>query len=150
MKIDVQRACDAPGLPGDADFERWAGTAADGVPEAATLTIRIVDRAESRSLNARYRKRDRATNVLSFGAAPPDPMPPDLAFEHLGDLVLCAPVIADEASEQGKPLTDHWAHLVVHGMLHLRGYDHELADDAGRMEGEERRLLATLGIPDPY
>ena len=108
--------------------------------------MRIVDEAEGRALNARWRGRDYATNVLSF----PAELPPGVALPLLGDLVVCAPVVAREAAEQGKPEADHWAHLVIHGTLHLLGFDHESESDAVVMEGLERELLAGLGIGDPY
>ena len=103
--------------------------------------------AESRSLNTRYRGKPAPTNVLSF------PMPADgngKARAMIGDLVVCAPVVAREAREQGKALRAHWAHMVIHGTLHLLGFDHERSSDARRMEGRERELLARLGFPDPY
>jgi probable rRNA maturation factor len=108
--------------------------------------IRIVDEPESRSLNARYRGRDQPTNVLSF----PFDAPPVVQSSHLGDLVVCATVVAREAREQGKPPDHHWAHMVVHGVLHLRGYDH--LDDTGAMAMEtlEKQILDGFGIADPY
>ena len=113
------------------------------------ITVRVVDEAESRALNHRYRGRDYATNVLSFPFEPP----PGLSAEEagvIGDLAVCAPVVAREAAEQGKPEADHWAHMLVHGALHLIGYDHQHDAEAERMEDEERRILSELGIPDPY
>jgi probable rRNA maturation factor len=104
----------------------------------------VVGSHESRALNARWRGRAKPTNVLSFPAAP------ELGGGQLGDLVVCAPVVAREAREQGKPLAAHWAHMIVHGTLHLLGFDHERAADARRMEGRERALLARLGVADPY
>ncbi len=148
MAIDlaVQRATVSPGLPADDSFHAWVLAALNGHREAAELVIRIVDADEGRALNAAWRGREKATNVLSFSAD----LPADLGLPVLGDLVLCAPVVAAEAAEQGKPLADHFAHLTVHGVLHLLGYDHEQDADAERMEAEERRILAGLGIPDPY
>ena len=110
------------------------------------LGIRIVGRAESRALNRRYRGRDAATNVLSF------PVSPEPGPHHrlLGDLVVCAPLVVSEARAQHKPLRAHWAHLVIHGTLHLLGFDHAREPDARRMERRERVLLARLGYPDPY
>jgi probable rRNA maturation factor len=105
----------------------------------AEVTLRVVAGAEARRLNRAYRGADRATNVLAFRYAP-----------CRGDIVLCHPVIAREARAQGKSLAAHYAHLVVHGMLHLRGYDHERRGDAVRMERAEKRILARLGLPDPY
>jgi probable rRNA maturation factor len=120
----------------------WARLAAGG--RDGELGIRIVGAAEGRALNARWRGRDRPTNVLSFPAAA------SLRPRQLGDLVVCAPVVAREAREQGKALAAHWAHMIVHGTLHLLGFDHVRAADARRMEGRERALLARLGIADPY
>jgi probable rRNA maturation factor len=144
LELDIQRAC--PGAPEDAALRRWAEAALQGRREEAELSLRIVDDAEGRDLNARWRGRDHATNVLSF----PADLPPGIDLPLLGDLVICAPVVAREAREQGKAEADHWAHLVVHGVLHLLGHDHELDEDAERMEAEERRVLASLGIGDPY
>ena len=108
------------------------------------LSVRVVARGESQRLNALYRGKDYATNVLSFPAA-------GAHMGHLGDLVICAAVVRSEALEQGKPLAAHWAHLVIHGCLHLLGFDHERgAADARRMERREIALLARLGLPDPY
>lgn len=145
MAIDIQRALDDPSVPGDEELTCFAAAALAGT-EAAELTLRIVDEAEGRVLNRDYRDKDYATNVLSFPAG----LPEDLDIPLLGDVVLCAPVIEREARSQGKPLPHHWAHLVIHGVLHLRGFDHTSGKDAERMEMEEIRLLATLNIPDPY
>ena len=108
--------------------------------------IRVVDEAEGRELNRRYRGMDKATNVLSF----PFQAPAGIDSQHLGDLVICAPVVEREAREQRKSLRDHCAHLVVHGVLHLRGYDHQDEREAEEMEALERRILQQLGIADPY
>jgi probable rRNA maturation factor len=131
-----------PWAPGPVSLRRWARLAAGG--RRGELGIRIVGAGESRALNARWRGREGPTNVLSFPASPA------LAGRQIGDIVVCAPVVSREAREQGKPLAAHWAHMVVHGTLHLLGFDHERAKDARRMEGRERALLARLGIPDPY
>jgi probable rRNA maturation factor len=145
VELEIQRVSAAP-APDDDAFRRWVGAALAGRRETAELTVRIVDEAEGRALNARWRGRDYATNVLSF----PAELPPGVALPLLGDLVVCAPVVAREAAEQGKAEADHWAHLVVHGTLHLLGFDHESESDAVVMEGLERELLAGLGIGDPY
>jgi len=138
--IALQIAARGSGLPSAAQVRRWTKTA---LPRAAEVTIRIVGTAEARRLNRAYRRRDYATNVLSF------------SYESKrallrGDIVLCAPVVRSEARSQGKPLEAHFAHLIVHGALHLRGYDHERPREAVRMEALEKRLLAKLGYPDPY
>lgn len=123
-----------------ADFVRWARAALEG---GGQVTIRLVDAEEGQELNREYRGKDYATNVLSF--------PYDTEPRLFGDLVICHPVVVREAAAEGKPLAAHYAHLVVHGMLHLQGYDHETSDeDAEIMESEERRILALLGYPDPY
>jgi len=138
-QLVVQMAVRSAGLPGPAKLRRWARAAARG---ATCVTIRIVGTPEARRLNRAYRGKDRATNVLSFCYGERD------AVE--GDIVLCAPVIRREARRQGKRLEAHFAHLVVHGVLHLRGYDHGNARGAAKMETLEKRILAKLGYPDPY
>lgn len=144
LRVALQHASREKGLPTDEDFQRWAQAALQ--PESAEVVIRIVDEEESRQLNRDYRGRDKPTNVLSF----PFEAPPEVAMEHLGDLVICAPVVAEEAARQGKPLQHHWAHMVVHGMLHLQGYDHQNQEEAEQMESLEQKLLEDMGIPDPY
>jgi probable rRNA maturation factor len=134
------------GVPTRASFAQWAGLALPARMRRGELSIRVVDTDEGRALNHQWRRRDYATNVLSF---PADALPgggPRL----LGDLVLCAPVVLAEAASQRKPARHHWAHLTIHGVLHLLGHDHERPEDAERMEAIERKLLAGLGIPDPY
>jgi probable rRNA maturation factor len=145
IDLAVQRASAHQPLPDDEDFERWV-RAALPERETAELTIRIVDEDESRALNRRYRDKDRATNVLSF----PADLPGELGIGLLGDIVICAPRVAAEAREQGKAERAHWAHLTVHGVLHLLGYDHQRDSDAKEMEELEVRLLAALGHDDPY
>ena len=146
--VTVQNAAASAKVPAAAELRKWARTAlGDGV--RGELTVRIVDEQESADLNLRYRGKKGATNVLSFPgdgalAAPAEELLP------FGDLVICAGVVEREAREQNKPLAAHWAHMVVHGALHLQGYDHERAPDAGEMEARERLLLAKLGFPDPY
>lgn len=138
-------------------IRRWVRAAFGARGAGANLVIRFVGAAEGRRLNLLWRGRDYATNVLSF---PPLLMPePSRAVRAkrrakeprlVGDLVLCAPIVAREAKAQGKPIADHYAHLIVHGCLHLQGYDHEQDADALRMERRERRLLKAFGIDDPY
>ena len=148
MAVAVQYASRARFVPRRPAVERWVRCALEGRREGADLTVRIVGREEGRRLNERFRGHPRPTNVLSFPFASPPGAPP--MDDELGDVVLCAPVVNREARDQGKPRGDHWAHLVVHGVLHLLGYDHDTPDAAQRMEGIERRLLAGLGVPDPY
>jgi probable rRNA maturation factor len=131
-----------PWAPAPASLRRWARLAAGG--RRGELGIRVVGSHESRELNERWRGRATPTNVLSFPAAP------SIRGRQLGDLVVCAPVVAREAREQGKALRAHWAHMIVHGTLHLLGFDHERTADAKRMESRERALLKRLGIADPY
>lgn len=149
MAVAVQYASRARFLPGRPAVERWVRGALEGRREGADLTVRIVGREEGRRLNDRFRGRRGPTNVLSFPFAPP-PGAPSTMEGGLGDVVLCAPVVNREARTQGKPRGDHWAHLVVHGVLHLLGYDHDTPGAARRMEGLECRILAGLGVPDPY
>ena len=139
LNLSVQYACNREGLPLRPDFVRWARAALVGGGE---ITIRLVDPDEGQELNAEYRGKDYETNVLSF--------PYDTEPVVMGDLVICPSVVAREASEQNKPLAAHYAHLTVHGMLHLQGWDHDNDDDAEAMENEEKEILAALGYPDPY
>jgi len=146
ITLDLQIATDASGLPAETDFRCWAEAALAGRCAEAEVTVRIVDEAESAGLNRRYREREGPTNVLSF----PFEAPPGMVSPLLGDLVICAPVVAREAREQGKPEEAHWAHLVVHGCLHLLGYDHMEEREAERMEALECAVVTGLGYGDPY
>lgn len=146
LDLDLQIAIDAADLPAEADFRRWAEAALAGRAEAPELTIRVVDADESAELNGTYRHKQGPTNVLSF----PFEAPPGVELPLLGDIVICAPVVAREALEQGKTVEEHWAHMVVHGCLHLLGYDHIEAGEAEVMESLERDVLSGLGYPDPY
>lgn len=136
------------GLPQRASFLQWVEATLRMVKRRGNseVSVRIVDADEGRALNRQYRRRDYATNVLSF----PAELPAGVKLPLLGDLVICAPVVAREAHEQRKSLRDHHAHMTVHGTLHLLGHDHENDEDATRMESLERRILAELGITDPY
>ncbi len=146
--VHVGYAVPRTGIPAAASFRRWVDAALRGAKRRKTteLSIRIVDTSEGRALNRDYRGKDYATNVLSFEAE----LPPGLKLPLIGDLAICAPVVAREAAEQGKRERDHWAHLTVHGVLHLLGYDHIEDADAEVMEALETRVLADLGIADPY
>ena len=147
LDLDVQNVSTAPGIPAEADFAHWADAALAGRRECAELTIRVVDEEEGDALNRRYRGRCGPTNVLSF----PFDAPPGLSeCDLIGDLVICAPVVEREAEEQGKTLAAHWAHMVVHGVLHLIGYDHLSEAQAAEMEGLETNTLGGLGFPSPY
>jgi probable rRNA maturation factor len=145
IELEVQRATRVEPLPSEARFRSWAAAALRGQGDCE-LTIRLVDREESRALNARYRGKDGPTNVLSFPAALPDAVDVPL----LGDVVICAPVVLEEASKGQRPVDAHWAHLTIHGILHLLGYDHVEASEAEKMEALETRLLESLGFADPY
>jgi len=146
VDLEVQWASDQTPLPETADFERWVRAALEGMEGPVELVIRIVDEAEGQQLNQRYRNKDKPTNVLSF----PFEVPAGVESDHLGDLVVCAPVVVREAQEQGKSPNNHWAHLVIHGVLHLCGYDHQTEDEAQQMESREKTILHGLGIEDPY
>lgn len=147
IKVDVQYALPEEGLPRPDEFERWAQAALPGRRRQAELTIRIVDEEEGTRLNETYRHRSGPTNVLSFSFEPSLHL---VGQDYLGDLVICAPVVAHEAREQGKDPHSHWAHMVVHGALHLLGHDHADDDQAQAMEVLEAGILARLGYPDPY
>ena len=150
LELEVQYAVRAEGIPDEAALRRWVEAVLADCEDDAGLVIRVVDERESQALNRAYRDRDRPTNVLSFPFEAPPGVPPEVVGHHLGDLVICAPVVAREAREQGKPLPAHWAHMVVHGVLHLRGFDHQNESQAREMEGHERAILGALGFDDPY
>jgi len=143
LSLTVQYAAAAEDLPARGLLRRWVHAALAPAIWRANVTLRFVDAAEGRALNRRYRSRPHATNVLSF-------VYDDRPGMCGGDIVLCAPVLRSEAAAQGKPLAAHCAHLVVHGMLHLQGADHEDPAEAARMEARETAILAHLGFPDPY
>lgn len=147
-QIIVQRAVSNISIPSTPLFKRWAKGALEEKIPNAELTIRVVDEDEMRSLNSTYRKKDKTTNVLSFPFDTPEDVDVDLPL--LGDIVICAQVIIDEAKEQHKTVDAHWAHMIVHGVLHLLGYDHEKDDEAEMMEAEEIKILKKLGFDNPY
>jgi probable rRNA maturation factor len=140
LRVNVQIATRTANVPSPARIRRWVAAANSG---AAEITVRIVGEREGRTLNERFRRRAEPTNVLAFAYGRD-------AGPLRGDVVLCAPVVAREAREQKKPLAAHYAHLTVHGVLHLRGYTHDADGDAARMERAERTILKRLGYPDPY
>ena len=146
LDVSVTYAVPRTGIPSAVSFRRWVAAALENRIREADLAIRIVGTKEGRALNRHYRGKDYATNVLSF----PAELPEGVKLPLLGDIVLCAPVVAREAREQKKPLGAHYAHLTVHGTLHLLGWDHEDAREAEAMEQLEREILAEMGIEDPY
>lgn len=149
LDLDLQIALQQPenfALPPQTEFEQWVTAALDGSMETVELTIRLVEKDESAALNTQYRDKQGATNVLSF----PFEAPADVSLPLLGDLIICAPLVVDESAAQNKTQRAHWAHLVVHGILHLRSYDHIDDAEALEMEGLERKIMAYLGFDDPY
>ncbi|MDN5781910.1 MAG: rRNA maturation RNase YbeY [Luteimonas sp.] len=152
LDVSVGYALPRAGLPAAVSFRKWVAAALSGRIREADLAIRLVDAREGRALNRHYRGKDYATNVLSFPADLDEgiKLPKGVKMPLLGDLVLCAPVVAREAREQKKPLAAHYAHLTVHGALHLLGWDHQDQREAECMEALEREILGGLGISDPY
>jgi len=149
-EFQIQRATTSKKTPGDDQFQLWISAVPVAQDQPLILTIRIVDEHEAQRFNREYRNRDYATNVLSFPAELPEGLPAEIRQSQLGDLLICAPVVVREALEQQRQEADHWAHLTIHGILHLLGYDHEQTDEAVVMESLETEILAKLGIPDPY
>ena len=145
IRVSLRNMAGRRGVPAKSSFEKWIG-AIPGLPRGAEVNILVVGNAEGRRFNRQYRHKDYATNVLSF---PWEPVPADKS-RLLGDLVVCAPVVEREAAEQGKLPREHWAHLAIHGVLHLLGHDHASPAEARRMEALEIRILAGLGIGNPY
>jgi probable rRNA maturation factor len=146
LELDVSYAARQPWVPSPRQLSGWAAAALAPLRRSEVLSVRIVGRARSRSLNARYRHKDKATNVLSFGGAGTAPD----GRRFLGELVICAPVVAEEALAQRKSLQAHWAHMTVHGVLHLLGLDHERRAEAREMAAKEIQILDRLGFSDPY
>ena len=146
IDLELQIASHAKTLPHPAQFREWVSVALDQKVDTGELNIRIVDEAESAELNWQYRKKTGPTNVLSF---PYDPMP-GIPTRLLGDIVICAPVVEQEAQENNKTLIEHWAHMVIHGILHLLGYNHLEPEEAIEMETLETELMLKLGFPPPY
>ncbi|MFP1915464.1 rRNA maturation RNase YbeY [Lonsdalea quercina] len=145
--LDLQIACEnREGLPSEAHFQRWLDTVLPQFQAESEVTIRIVDEAESHELNHTYRGKDKPTNVLSF----PFEAPPEVELPLLGDLIICRQVVEQEAAEQEKTLEEHWAHMVVHGCLHLLGYDHIEDSEAEEMESLETEIMQGMGYADPY
>jgi len=152
-RVDVQLACDDPDVP-DADrIREWVvavlANAELGPSKEYDVSVRVVDSAEMQTLNRDFRGKDKPTNVLSFPGGDVAGLPKDES-QGLGDVVVCAEIVRDEAAAQNKALEDHWAHMLVHGTLHLLGYDHISDEQAGDMEGLEVKILTTIGVADPY
>ena len=149
--VDVFQACDDDTIPAADIVRNWIVRAARaaGNPSDVDVSVRIVNAEESRALNHEYRGKDKATNVLSFPAGRIEGLPDEVPVQ-LGDIVVCASVVSDEAAEQDKTVADHWAHMLVHGTLHLLGHDHQDPDQARAMETLEVQILGSLGYPDPY
>jgi len=146
ITLDLQIASESKVLPTKQQFQLWVDTALTPYNKAFELTIRLVEVQESQQLNQQYRGKDKPTNVLSF----PFEVPEEIELDLLGDLIICTKVVEQEAKQQHKVLHTHWAHLVIHGCLHLLGYDHINEQDAEEMEKLEVQLLSTLNISDPY
>ncbi|ADJ27307.1 rRNA maturation RNase YbeY [Nitrosococcus watsonii] len=148
IAVQIQYAVPRINAPLQADFQRWVEAALLNQSKAGEVTIRVTDENEAAELNRRYRRKEGATNILSFPFEIPSCVPFDIPL--LGDLIICAPVVAREALEQAKKEQDHWAHLVVHGVLHLLGFDHQQEVEAQQMEALEVTILESLGYSDPY
>lgn len=145
-RVEVQTVFVSLGQPDAKQIQNWVDTALEGYPQDTEIVIRIVDVHESAQLNKQYRHKPGPTNILSF----PVEIPEGISLNLLGDLVICAPVLEREALEQGKVLSHHWAHIIIHGVLHLLGYDHIGDDEAEVMENKEIELLQKLNINNPY
>jgi probable rRNA maturation factor len=146
--VDVQHACQEIPPVTDQMLTEWATTAIKPYRDSAELTVRLVDAKEITTLNHTYRKKNKPTNVLAFPAVYPDDI--ELEFPLLGDIIICSSVLKQESEEQDKPLVAHWAHIVIHGVLHLLGYDHIKESEALKMQAIEIGLLAKLGFDNPY
>jgi len=146
LHVDIQMACESEDAPDEQSIKRWVSAAIRDEREATELSVRIVDKQESQALNEKYRGSAGPTNVLSFPFEAPIPEPLPL----IGDLVICAPVVALEAQQQQKTIEAHWAHMTIHGVLHLLGYNHQNDRDASVMECLETDILQGLGFPPPY
>jgi len=146
ITLDLQIACKNNKIPTENQFQLWVNTALKPYNKSFELTVRIVELQESQQLNQQYRDKDKPTNVLSF----PFEVPDGIELDLLGDLVVCASVVEQEAQQQNKTIQSHWAHMIIHGCLHLLGYDHISELEAQEMEGLEVKLLSSLNIENPY
>ena len=156
VSVDFQVACQVDSIPMKAEVHSWLEQAfqasSRNTLRRCEVAVRIVDEEESRKLNKQFRQQDKATNVLAFGAGSPDGITglPEDEVQALGDLVICGPLVEEEAQEQGKSPASHWGHLLVHGMLHLQGFDHALDAETKNMEALEVEILSSLGYINPY
>lgn len=150
ISLDFQQASNSSSVPQRQEFERWLQQILPLFQQEAELTIRVVDELESQELNHQYRGKNKPTNVLSFPFEIPEHLPEGVEIELLGDLIICAPVVEREAQEQNKALLAHWAHMTLHGCLHLLGYDHIEDKEAEEMESLEIEILQKMGFPNPY
>jgi probable rRNA maturation factor len=153
VKVELENDCPDHWIPPLGDMERWLNVAGDRLtdgPVSTSVSVRVVDEAESASLNCRYRDKNQATNVLSFACELPDSVRELLDTVPLGDLAVCAPLVDSEAKQQGKTLESHWAHLLTHGFLHLNGFRHNTDSEAEVMETAEIAILNSLGFSNPY
>jgi probable rRNA maturation factor len=153
VKVELENDCPDHWVPPLDDMEKWLSAAGDRLadgPASASVSVRVVDEAESASLNSRYRDKNQPTNVLSFACELPDAVGELLDTVPLGDLAVCAPLVDSEAKQQGKTLESHWAHLLTHGFLHLNGFRHNTDSDAEAMETAEIAILNSLGFSNPY
>lgn len=150
ITLDYQNACTDNSIPSESDCLAWLQQFLPELHGESELTVRIVDEAESQSLNHEYRGKNKPTNVLSFPFERPEFLPEEIQFPLLGDLIICAQVVNREANEQNKTTDAHWAHMLLHGCLHLLGYDHVDDDEAEEMENLEIKILQKMGFPNPY
>lgn len=146
--VEIQTIFESAGQPSEQQIQQWIDIALEDLNQDTDCVVRIVDELESAELNEQYRHKKGATNILSFPIEIPEGI--DIELNLLGDLVICAPVLEQEAQQQGKPLAHHWAHIIIHGVLHLLGYDHLDDEEAEEMESKEIALLQQLNIPNPY
>jgi len=149
-ELEIQRVTTSTSTPDDEQFQFWVNAVPFAPDHSTSFTIRIVDEDEARRFNREYRNKDYATNVLSFRADLPEGLPAEIRQQELGDILICAPVVTRESVEQRRPEHEHWAHMTIHGVLHLLGYDHEQPDEAAVMESLETKILTKLGVSDPY
>jgi probable rRNA maturation factor len=145
-QVDIQYQSEQPGLPNPEKIQSWVDAALSDFGRDTEVVVRIVDEIESAQLNKQYRHKEGPTNVLSF----PSDLPENSGLNLIGDLVICAPIVQRESWEQRKPVEHHWAHMIVHGVLHLVGFDHIKTQDAETMENKEIQILKQLNICDPY